>query len=384
MNICSLLISCLTLFNQIDGILTIIEAGEYPYIVNGFNDLYMPDSHPITVIYSVVAVAAILLSLSTGVVCYRSSTNYTVVHACITGVFLPILILVYFTTRSFRYKVDKYDDDIHQMVTDYRLPLVNDPIHPGERKQQSQEIHKDLASTTTPESQPQTQTDLGANNHAFVLHKPHKLNSFINLIDVIQSKFSCCGVNSTQDWTEVFSNYIPPSCCVKKNHISTVARENWTDIFKVESDHQFLFCEETHTYGTGCLMALKADERNKYEWLGNLMIFLILSTIANTIFSMLLFGLHKTEEIDTSNLHELAVVKVSTIPRPSQPTITGISPRKSIVHTTWKESDSSRKPSKETIANLSQAVRFNISNSPRASIAGPSKFSPAARRGSCI
>lgn len=340
-------------------------------MVNGFIDLYMPDSHSITVIYSIIASAAILLSISTGVICYRSNTNYTVVHTCISGVFLPILILVYFTTGGFRYKVSDYHDDIHQMVTDYRLPLVNDPIH------------RDPVSTTSAESQ--TQTNINANDNAFLPQKPHKLNSFINLIDVLQKGFSCCGVNSTQDWTDAFHGYIPPSCCAEKNHFSSTAREKWTDIFKVESNHKFLYCEEAHTFGVGCLAALKSDEKNKYGWLGNVMIFLILCTIANTILSMLLFGLNKTEEIDSANLHELSVVKVSTIPRPSQPTITAISPRKSIVQSTWRNSDPSLKPSKETIANLSQAVRFNISNSPRASIAGPSKFSAAARRGSsCI
>jgi len=99
-------------------------------------------------------------------------------------------------------------------------------------------------------------------------------------------------------------------------------------------------------------------------------------TISNTVVSLLLFGLSKTENMpyDTES-RELAMVGVSAKPRPSQPEITGIKPRPSVVTVG---------ANKEQIASISHAVRFNLSNLPRGSISGPSKFSPAARRGSAF
>lgn len=360
-----------------------MAASEYPHIIPNFNELYMPTSHSITVVYSSVASVAILMAASTAVVFYKSTTNYTVIHACITAIFLPVSILVYFSTDSSRYKISDYIDDYNQMISDYRLPLVNDPIHPLDQVQDT-----DMLATTTSTPVMTTQrfgarTELGL-TQALPSHKPHKLNSFINLIDVIQARFSCCGVDATQDWIDGWKNYIPPSCCREENRLKatgTNITRNWINIFKVESDHSFLYCDETHAFDIGCLAALKTDERSKYSWLGSLMVFLILSTIANTILSMLLFGLNKTDEIDYyGGQTELAVVGVSSKPRPSQPTITGITHRPSVVHTLGEPM--MIKPSRESIANLSQAVRFNLSNSPRVSISGPSKFSAAARRGS--
>lgn len=363
----------------------ILAASEYPHIIPNFNELYMPSSHSITVVYSSVASAAILLAVSTAIVFYKSSTNYTVIHACITAVFLPVSILVYLSTDSSRYKVAEYTYDYNQMISDYRLPLVNDPIHPIDQEQDFDASLVSTMASLTNTSQSRAQTTLGS-TRAFSGHRPHKLNSFINLIDIIQDRFSCCGVNSFKDWIDGWKNYIPPSCCKEENRVKatgTSITSTWIDIFKVEPDHTFLYCDDTHAFDIGCLAALKADEKSRYSWLGNLMVFLILATIANTILSMLLFGLNKTDEIGYYDDNtELAVVGVSTKPRPSQPTITGITHRTSVVQTLGDAPVIVSKPSKESIASLSQAVRFNLSNSPRASISGPSKFSAAARRGS--
>lgn len=201
-----------------------------------------------------------------------------------------------------------------------------------------------------------------------------KLTSFINLIDTLQTKFLCCGVESVHDWTNQWENFIPPSCC--KEHL-VKTNIQWSNLFKVDQTHEFQFCNDTASYQLGCLAALKEDEHSKSAWLADLIVFLMVITIANTIVSLLLIGLIKTEDMPyESNEHELAMVGVSTKPRPSQPEITGIRHRPSVVHTLGAN--------KEQIAAISQAVRFNISNSPRASISGPSKFSAGARRGSAF
>lgn len=200
-----------------------------------------------------------------------------------------------------------------------------------------------------------------------------KLNSFINLIDSLQTKFSCCGVESVQDWTTRWEGYIPASCC-KEHAVST--HQAWAQNFLVESDHEFKFCKEAESYQLGCLVALKEDEQGKHAWLADLIVFMIVTTIANTVVSLLLFGISKTEDGSFENTDcELSIVGVSAKPRLSQPTITSIRHRPSVVHTIG--------PGLDNIGTKAQAVRFNISNSPRASVSGsPSKFSAAARRGS--
>lgn len=195
-----------------------------------------------------------------------------------------------------------------------------------------------------------------------------KLTSFVNLIDSLQSKLSCCGVESMKDWTDRWNNYIAPTCC--REHSSS-RNETWANMFKVDANHEFEHCDLSNAYHVGCLVALKEDERSKHAWLSDLIVFLIVVTLANTVASLLLFGLSKTEDIPYSDENELAVVGVSSKPRPSQPTITGIRPRTSVVHTLG--------PNPDQIAAISQAVRFNLSNSPAGE---SSKFSAGARRGS--
>lgn len=191
-------------------------------------------------------------------------------------------------------------------------------------------------------------------------------SSFINHIDAIQNKFSCCGIESAKDWAEVWDGYIAPSCC--SDNVQHSTNPKWSDIFKVDESYEFRHCNEDTAHQLGCLVSLKEDEHSKYSWLGDLLIVMIIATVANTIFSMLLFGLNKTEnDQHDANEHELSIVGVSDKPRSSQPTITSIKPRLSVVQTLGQE----------TISNRAQAVRFNLSPSPTVS-----KFSSAARRGS--
>lgn len=204
-----------------------------------------------------------------------------------------------------------------------------------------------------------------------------KLSSFINLIDSMQTKFSCCGLDSAQDWVRQWEGYIAPSCC--KERITTT-NDRWASIFNVDPKHEFKHCNDNTSYHLGCLVALKEDEQSKYAWLSDLIVFMIVITIANTIVSLLLFGISKTEDsVYDGNEHELSIVGVSSKPRPSQPTITGIRHRPSLaVVRTLGSNDTIA----ESIGARAQAVRFNMSSSPGLSSTGPSKFSAAARRGS--
>lgn len=192
------------------------------------------------------------------------------------------------------------------------------------------------------------------------------LSSFVNLIDHIQTKFSCCGVDSAQDWIKAWNGYITPTCC--KEQLNTTNTQ-WATMFNVEQDHVFKHCSENNSYHLGCLVALKEDEHSKHAWLGDLIVFMIVITIMNTIVSFLLYGLSKTEDSSYEG-NELSEIS----PTASQPTITSIRHRPSVVHNLGA--------STENIAARAQAVRFNISNTPRTSISGPVKFSAAARRGS--
>lgn len=263
---------------------------------------------------------------------------------------MPVLILVYFSAASSRYKVSEYVDDYKQMIADYRIS--------GSHMKRDIQIGEDHVSKTT-----------GVD----VTSEPKKtLKSFINVIDSLQSRFSCCGVDSVQDWIKRWDGYIPPTCC-RDPLVST--NPIWADMFHVDKDYEFKHCNETQSFHLGCLVSLKEDEISKYAWLGDLIVFMIVITIANTIVSLLLFGLSNTEDtVYEGNKHELSIVGVSSQPRLSQPTITSIKHRPSVVHNLGV--------SKESLNARAQAVRFNISRSPRTSITGASKFSPAARRGS--
>jgi hypothetical protein len=385
--------------NQIDAILTFFAASQYPYLIPYVNELYIPSS--ITSIYSAVGAAAILLSISTAIASYKSSTNYVLVvsaliylckdysesnflvlipinkfyvrshqleqHACITGVFLPFVILVYFSSLSSRYKVSDYQDDYKKMIADYRVA--------------SKQIKLDKQNGATSNPAPVETVDVTAGpphqtvivNSSGEQIRPTKFISFINLIDSIQSKVACCGVESAQDWT-VWKDYIPPSCC---SNPATTINSAWSEMFGVDKEYEFEYCTQAKAHHLGCLAALKEDENGKFAWLSNLIVFLMVLTITDTILALLLYGLSKTENMPYDvDENELAMVGVSMKPRPSRPEITGIRHRPSVVQTLG--------PSKEQIASISHAVRFNLANSPRGSISGPSKFSAAARRGSAL
>lgn len=267
---------------------------------------------------------------------------------------MPVSILVYFSTISSRYKASDYIDDYKQMIADYRIS--NDRI----------KIANDH-STATDDDHSKTLVHHDSNGSKV------RLSSFVNLIDSIQSKYSCCGVDSVKDWIKQWDDFIAPSCCKERE---TTLNSHWAQKFNIDPSHQFKHCNETNSYNLGCLVALKDAEHSKYAWLSDLIIFMIVITIANTIVSLLLFGLSKTEDtVYEADEHELSIVGVSTKPRPSQPTITSIKHRPSVVQTLSGGADN-------IIMARAQAVRFNMGDSSVASTGGGSKFSAAARRGS--
>ena len=77
-------------FKQFDAVLTIHAAFKYPYLIAYVNELYIPSSRAITIIYSGIGVAAILLSISTAMASFRTVSNYSLIVSI-----LLISILVY-------------------------------------------------------------------------------------------------------------------------------------------------------------------------------------------------------------------------------------------------------------------------------------------------
>lgn len=268
-------------------------------------------------------------------------------HAGITGVFLPASILIYFTTSSARYKPSDYTI----LIEEYKIS--------GSHKKRIT-----LDDSTSQNGQHST------TEHSF---KPKIiLTSFINLMDSLQTKFSCCGIDSAQDWIKEFDNFIAPTCCKEP---LTSTNKQWAAKFGVDSNYEFRYCTENNSYHLGCMVALKEDEHSKFAWLSDLIVFMIVITLANTVLSLLLFGLIKTEDSAfEGNECELAIIGASSKLASQLPIITSIKHRPSVVQTIG--------PGTENIAARAHAVRFNLSNSPRTSISGPSKFSAGARRGS--
>lgn len=349
-----------------------MAAIQYPYLIDYYNDdLYIASSRTIAIVYSALAVAATLIAISTALACYKSSTNYVLIHAGIAGVFLPVTILVYFTTQAARYKAPDYVDDYRQMIADYRI--------------RSSTVH-----ATTPSSWDETHPAGPSSSSSSLQPQRMMLSSFINLIDPVQSKFACCGVESAKDWIQQWDGFIPPTCC--KSPADNKVRAEWAAKFALDASHKFRHCEESQVYTYGCLQALKESESSKYAWLSDLMVFMILLTIANTIVSMLLFGLSKTDVYSGDDVEldrELDMVGASSrSPRPSiaAPTMIGMRHRPSLVVQTVGQSmaAAAAAAADETRSARAQAVRFNISSTPRGSISGgPTKpFSAAARRGS--
>ena len=255
-----------------------------------------------------------------------------------------------------------YADDYKQMLADYRI-VQTSHIHSSPHHQ---------PTIDSPSQESQVSEPPAGTNHQ---NQPRtRLATFINLIDSLQAKFACCGVESHLDWSRQWAHFLPATCCKQPQRAQNAT---WAHLFRVDASHEFSHCPEQSAHQLACLAAFREDEQSKFAWLADLAVFLMVLTISNTILSLLLFGLSKTEEMPyETNEHELAIVGVSSKPRPSQPEITGIRHRPSVVQTLAG-------PSKGQISSLSQAVRFNLSSSPGSSTnAGPSKFSAAARRGS--
>lgn len=69
----------------IDAILTIFAASSYPYLIDySYSDLYIDSSRSITVVYTSLSVAAILVAISTAVASYKGATSYVLIVSSTT------------------------------------------------------------------------------------------------------------------------------------------------------------------------------------------------------------------------------------------------------------------------------------------------------------
>ena len=64
---------------KIDAVLTLFAACQYPYLITYIDQLYLSDSLPIAVGYSAIAAVALLVSVSSAVASYKSTTNFVLI-----------------------------------------------------------------------------------------------------------------------------------------------------------------------------------------------------------------------------------------------------------------------------------------------------------------
>lgn len=257
------------------------------------------------------------------------------------GIFVPALIVVYFTTVGSRYNPEHYIDE---------MMLVNYDIKPGGHK------------IVNPDKLPQEKHQL---NEA---GKKVKKNLWTH-IDSLQ-KGRCCGVEKSKDWEDFCYGFIPKSCCDKPINLN----DNYTSegaLWSLEANlsHEDVdYCKQEDSEREGCLDVIRDDERDKIYRLGILLLLMGIISIADTIVSLLSFALTNTDVSEDIEEKEMDVIETSSTA--DGVVVTSVKPRPSI------------SAGVDNVSVRAQAVRFNLASSPRQSISGPSKFSAAARRGS--
>lgn len=63
---------------QVDAILTILAAIQYPYLIDYYNE-YISSSSTIAIAYSAIASVAILIAISTAIACYKNVSTYILI-----------------------------------------------------------------------------------------------------------------------------------------------------------------------------------------------------------------------------------------------------------------------------------------------------------------
>lgn len=255
--------------------------------------------------------------------------------------------MVYFTFNGYRYNPELYIDD---------GIIYNYEIVPGKKiivNENNRIIKSDIRLNSN--FRPSNET-IERIKHSLWKH-----------VDDLQLD-RCCGYNQLSDWPSICNGFIPKSCC-KNPFEAKAANVAWSAIFDLNEETVVQYCVEGHSEPEGCLDAMKDDEEDKKYRLGVLLLLMGIISTANTIVSLLSFALSNIEKNPPEEDCELSIMGGSTVG--GQPAIvTSMKPRPSIVSGTGD------------VAVRAQAVRFKLSNSPRQSISGPSKFSAAARRGS--
>lgn len=75
-----------------------------------------------------------------------------------------------------------------------------------------------VVTYTMPNNPPQNYKDLDKSfvNYTIAIYNyVDPTDDFTKLIDNVQKRFACCGVNSPNDWLEYYSHKIPKSCCLE-------------------------------------------------------------------------------------------------------------------------------------------------------------------------
>lgn len=194
-------------------------------------------------------------------------------------------------------------------------------------------------------------------------------------VDLLQEHFGCCGYHKTEDWTLTFNKFIPASCCQlgsTKKIVLAKLKPEWKDFWPgLEDEFEIEYCDPEFTNTKelpGCREAFKEFEDDKNTTLALLTGLLGILCIADGVLSLLTYALIHTEHECKFEEQELTVISDD---QPQDPTLNNMKPRPSVALSSGAT---------EAIAARALAVRFNLSNSPRQSISGPSKFSLAARR----
>lgn len=336
-------------------------------------------------IYATTIAFSFAVSVSTFLVAYKNATNYTLIHSAIASIFVPVVILAFLSAHNYRYEPRKYHKDYHYMIRDYRISSVLYhsewlKLHVAGTVGRRHKSTGDIFSLLLKQSNENTND----NNNNDQEDEEERLHTFTNNIDIIQSRYSCCGVESHVDWTQVWSGYIAPTCC---SNPSKAQNEEWSRKFHIPKKFEFEYCKPEVVYGN-CVEALEKSENSKYSYLVCFSVILIVLLVTDAICSFLLFGTSKTANRERENFEEF---QLSLKPRPSIPAITSIKPRPSLGNALFgnqtvsvldkgivvNDVDKSKRPSQP------QSVRFNFVDDMqyhRPSISGPPKFSEGARR----
>lgn len=77
---------------QIDAVLTLLAASRYPYLIAYIDQLYIQDSQSVRFVYSAVAIATLVISITTAVASFKSATNFVLVVSRLVVVMVVVVV----------------------------------------------------------------------------------------------------------------------------------------------------------------------------------------------------------------------------------------------------------------------------------------------------